>query len=87
MRDGGGNRFQNALPVGHDVIVVEAQNTKTFAGEKDITARVALLLLGFEMLAAIDFYDEVCSMTHEVHDVWANGRLAAKTGALQSVAP
>jgi hypothetical protein len=44
MFDGSCNRFQNALPVDHDVIVAEAQNAKAFAGKVSISAGVALLL-------------------------------------------
>ncbi len=45
MFDGSRDRFQDALPVCHDVVVVEAQNVQALAGEKSITARIASLLL------------------------------------------
>ena len=34
----------NALPIDHDVIIVEAQNAKAFTGKISISAGVALLL-------------------------------------------
>jgi hypothetical protein len=36
MFDGSRNRFQNTLEVGHDIMIVEAQNAKALAGEKGI---------------------------------------------------
>jgi hypothetical protein len=42
--DGSCNRFENALSIGHDVVIVEAQNTKAFVGKVDISTSVALLL-------------------------------------------
>ena len=42
--DGSCNRFENALSVGHDIVIVEAQNTKAFVGEISISTSVALLL-------------------------------------------
>jgi hypothetical protein len=44
MPDGSCNRFENALSVGHDLLIVEAQNTKTFIGKIGISTSVALLL-------------------------------------------
>jgi len=38
------NRFQNAPPVRHDVVIVEAQNAKAFGGQIRISTSVALLL-------------------------------------------
>jgi hypothetical protein len=43
--DGRCNRFDNTLPVGRNVMIVEAQNTKTFAGKVSVSSGVALLLL------------------------------------------
>jgi hypothetical protein len=44
MFDGRCNRFENTLPVGRNVMIVKAQNTKTFAGKVSISSGVALLL-------------------------------------------
>src|SRR5262245_36670483 len=44
MFDGRCNRFENTLPVAHDVMIVEAQNTKTFANKVSISPGIALLL-------------------------------------------
>jgi hypothetical protein len=38
------NRFENTLPVGRNVMIVKAQNTKTFAGKVSISSGVALLV-------------------------------------------
>jgi hypothetical protein len=43
MFDGCCNRFENALPVAHDVMIVEAQNTKAVAGKISISPCIALL--------------------------------------------
>ena len=42
--DGSRNRFQNALTVGHDIVIVEAQNMKAFVGKVSISPSIALLL-------------------------------------------
>src|ERR1700751_4465506 len=42
--DGSRNRFENALTVSHDIVIVEAQNTKAFVGKISIPTSVALLL-------------------------------------------
>jgi len=44
MFDGRCNRFKNTLPVAHDVMIVEAQNTEAFAGKVSISPGIALLL-------------------------------------------
>ncbi len=43
MFDGRCNRFENTLPVAHDVMIVEAQNTEAFAGKISISPCIALL--------------------------------------------
>ncbi len=45
MFDGSRDRFQDALPVCHDIVIVEAQNVKALAGEKSTATGVAPLLL------------------------------------------
>jgi hypothetical protein len=42
--DGSCNCFENALSVRHDIVIVEAQNTKALVGKIDISTSVALLL-------------------------------------------
>jgi hypothetical protein len=83
--DGSSDRFQNALPVGHHVVVIEAKNAKTSSNKKSVSAGVALLLPGFEMLTAIEFDNELCSVTNEINNVWADRGLAAKTRADHSM--
>src|SRR5262249_61587461 len=80
--NGSRNRFENALPVNHDVIVVEAQNAKAFAGKISISAGGALLLFLFEVLSTLDLDNEPCRVGEGNHDVWANRCLATKTRAV-----
>src|SRR5262249_53932966 len=83
--DGSCNRFQNALPVDHDVIIVEAQNTKAFVGKISISAGVAVLLFLFEVVSPIDLDNEPCGVADEIHDVGADRCLATETRAVQAM--
>jgi hypothetical protein len=73
------------LPIGHYIIVIEAENTKTFGCKKCIAARITLHMLCFEMLATIEFYDQVCGMADKVRDVRPDRSLSAKTCICQTV--
>jgi hypothetical protein len=42
--NGSCNRFENALPVSHNVVIVEAKNAKSLLGKISISAGIALLL-------------------------------------------
>jgi len=41
--DGRCNRFENTLPVAHDLMIVEAQNTEASADKISISPCIALL--------------------------------------------
>jgi hypothetical protein len=84
-RDDGGDCFQHAASIGHDVVIVKAKNTESFLGEKGISAIVALHVLRFEMLAAINFDHQPCSMTDKINDIGSDGRLSAKARAMHAV--
>jgi hypothetical protein len=55
----GGDRLQDAVLIGHNIVIVEAKNSITFSAEKRVTAHIALLLLSLKMLAAIELNDEL----------------------------
>ncbi len=85
MFDGRYNRFQNPLPVAHDVMIVEAQNTEAFAGKISFSPCIAQLFFRFEMLSAIDLDNKTSSVTDEVHDVWPDWRLTTKTRSVHAM--
>ena len=60
---------------------------KAVAGKKGVAARIALRLLCFEVLPAVDLDDETCGVADEIHDIWTNRSLAAKARALLAGRP
>src|SRR5262249_60521743 len=77
--NGSCNRFQNALPIDHDVIIVEAQHAKAFAGKISISAGVAFLLFWFEGLSPINLDNQPCGGADEIPRGWGHLMLAAET--------
>ncbi len=77
MGGGGTHRFKNclkdALGIREDLIVPKSHNTVTTTHEPAL-ARRALV----RMLAAIDFDDELCLGTVEIHDIETHRLLTAK---------
>src|SRR5262245_37373884 len=67
VRDGRCDCFQDARAVGHDLVIVEAQNMKPFAGQESVSAGIALLMPRFEVLAAINFDGETRGIADEIH--------------------
>jgi hypothetical protein len=86
VRDGCCDCFQDARAVGHDLVIVEAQNTKPFAGKEGVSAGIALLMLRFEVLAAVNLDGETRGIADEIHDVGTDWCLATKARALHMVA-
>ena len=85
MIDCSGNRFQNTSPVRHHVMIVEAQHAITLVRQKRIATGIVSLLSGFEVLAAIEFDNQLCAVAKEVHDIRTDWRLAAKTRTIQAM--
>jgi hypothetical protein len=73
--DGTCNGCENALPVTHDIVIIEAQNAETFRGQVRISAGIALLVFCFEVLSAVNLNDKLCRMADEIHNIWSDGRL------------
>jgi hypothetical protein len=63
-------------------MIVEPENTKTFRYQKGIAPCVTLHVLRLKMLPAIEFDDEICSVTDKIHHVRTNRRLPPKTRAI-----
>jgi hypothetical protein len=73
-----GDGIQNTGSVGHDVVIVEAKDTKALAPKKSISACITPHILGFEMLAAIQLDDKLSFVTHEVDDVRSDWGLTSE---------
>ncbi len=58
MANCSGNRFQHAVPILHDIMIVESKNAITFHSEKRISSRIALHLFRFKLLAAVELNDQ-----------------------------
>ena len=89
MFDGRRNCFQDALPVGHHVVIVEAEYAVTPRCEERIAARIAARIafemLVLEMLPAVDLNHEVCGMADKVDNVRTDRRLPPEACAVQPV--
>ena len=72
------------MPICHHFVIVEAKNTIALRFQKAFTPLVALDLSGFEMLAAIDLYNQNSVVTYEVDNERSDRHLASKVRALQS---
>jgi hypothetical protein len=73
------------LPICHDVVIVEAKHAIPLGSEKRIASRVALLMLCFKMLRAIDLYDQPRAVTDKVNNERTNRILAPKACAMEPV--
>jgi hypothetical protein len=80
------DRFQNTLPIRHNVVIVEAQYPKSLAGQKGIPPRITLLVFRFKMLPSVELDHEIRRMADKVHYVRTNRRLATKACAVQPMA-
>jgi len=85
-QDGSGDRLQHALPVCHDFVIVEPQYPIAFRSEECITLRVALHVLVFVVLSAINLNDEPRCVTHKVDNEWTDRSLPAEAHAMHPVA-
>src|SRR5215510_6324051 len=85
MQDGSGDRFQHAVPVCHDLMIVEPQHPIAFRSKKRIALRVTLHVLGFVVLSAINLNDEPRRVTHRVDNEGADRSLAPETHAMHPV--
>ena len=66
-------------------MIIEAEHAIPLGGEKGIASRVALLMLRFEMLGAIDLYDQPRAVTDKVNNERTNRILPPKACAMEPV--
>jgi hypothetical protein len=66
-------------------MIVDSQHAISSGSKKRVTSRVALLMLSFEMLRAIDLYDQPRIVTDKVDNEGANWNLSPKTRTIQPV--
>jgi hypothetical protein len=85
MQEGSGYRLEYALPVCHDVKIVEPQYPVALGCEECITSCVVLDVLGFVVLSAINLNDERGCMAQKIDDERTNRCLTAEALAMQSV--
>jgi hypothetical protein len=85
VRDGRGNYFQDAQPVGHHVVVIEPKDAKAFVHKERISPGISPCVFVFEVLPAIDFNDELCIVTDEINNVWAYRGLTTKARAAHAM--
>src|SRR4029453_7875573 len=78
MHHGSSDRFQYALTVRHDLVVVEAQYAVAFGFQECFASCIALHVLWLRMMPAIDFDDKQCRMAHEVDDKRSDRNLPAE---------
>lgn len=75
------DRFDDAFDVAEDVVVPEAQNTKTFAVEP--VRAFDIFLRTVRMLSAINLDDEPSFKANEIDDEASDRRLAAEAMAIE----
>ena len=85
MFDRGGDRFQHALSVHHDIEIAEAKNAIAFGCEKGVPPHVAPEMGVLEMLPTVDFDNQVVLVANEIDDVGADGRLAPEACTAKSM--
>src|SRR5262249_38844392 len=68
-RHGSSNCFENTSPIGHDVMIAETKHAKSLGFDDRRALGICLFTIVREVLPAIEFDHELCSMTHEVSDV------------------
>jgi hypothetical protein len=64
-------------------VIIESKNAKALRGEECVTPLVARFMRIIEMLAAVDFDNELCGVRKEIGDVGAERSLPAEAGAFQ----
>jgi hypothetical protein len=84
MRNSSSDRLQDTLPICHHVVIVETKDAISLRRKERIAARIALDLLGFKMLSAIDLDNEIGIMTDEIDNIRPNRRLAPKACAARA---
>ena len=73
--EGSADRLENALEICRDVVVPEAQHTKSFTLEP----RVALeIILAVGMVQTVRFKDQIALEAHEIHDEATNWLLSVE---------
>ena len=78
-----GNRFQNTSPIGHDLMIVEAEDSEALRCEEGIAACIAFKMVRFKMLPAVDFNNQICHVAHKIRDVRTNWCLPSEARAVQ----
>src|ERR1043165_4692030 len=74
------NYFQDAISIGQNIRIPEAENPVAFRLEPTIALDVAFVL---RVLSAVDFDDQVSLVTDEIDNEAPNGRLPAEAKAAQ----
>jgi hypothetical protein len=70
--------FHNGVELEEHLAIVEAQDTQTQLIEIGRTAPIAIRLSWFQMVCAVDLYDQPRSRRIEINDVVADGLLSVK---------
>jgi hypothetical protein len=70
--------LQDALPIRHNIVVVEAKNSKALLYQERIATCITVGVPRFKMLAAIELDHEVCGVTNEIDDIGTNRGLPPK---------
>jgi len=61
----------DAVEVAVDIVITEAEHSQAEGGKVLIPFSIALFRLGFVVLGAIQFHNELCRCAVEIHDVVA----------------
>jgi len=85
MRNGCRDRFEHALSIRHDLMIVEPQDAVALGCEKGTAPCITLHLLRLEMLSAIDLDNEVRLVTDEINNKWTDRSLSSKARAAKSM--
>ncbi len=81
----GGDIFDNIARARHHVMIVETENPKAFGCKECVAASVALQLLFFKMLTAVELHNQIGCMTDKIYNVRPNRSLPPKARAVQSM--
>jgi hypothetical protein len=64
-------------------MIVETENAKAFRREKLIAPCIAVHICVFEMLAAVQFNNEIGGVTQKIRNIRPNRRLPPEDGAVE----
>ena len=80
-------KLENAVHVGHDVVVADANHAEPLALKPGGPPCVAFCGSLFAVVATVEFQDQLFPKTHEVHDIGANRVLSPESDAQAAQAP